>query len=457
MSGEHSEEHTQNETDNLEGREVETGRFKRAWKLGKLGAKVTGSLIKDQVKLTLSRGSQEAGSALQSAALKNAREIVTVMGQLKGAAMKLGQMLSADPELIDPEFARALEVLQRQAPPMPYQQLKRTLEAELERPLHEVFIRFDPQPLGAASIGQVHRATLHTGEEVAVKIQYPGIRESLESDLANIERLLAIGRPLLPKERAKEFIAELKSAFTQEADYAGEADKLEEFNRHFEDWPNIRIPYPYKELCTPNLLVMELIEGEVFHIAANQLEDQSQRDQLMETFIRAFVFMFHDLHRLHADPHPGNFMLDEAGRLVILDFGCVRTFNPELADSVLSVLPAFWSGDAQRQLDSLLALGFGKPDAKLPSLASIARHQALILQPMAHCEPFSFYEWKVSEELKQLLSSDWSFMNLVPPAELLLYLRVISGIKGTLSQVKASCDIRTVAEETCLRRGLPIC
>ena len=453
------QDETREVPDPIEGYEVETGRFKRAWRLGKLSAKVTGSFLKDQVKqsLSLSSSSQPtSASALQSAALRNAEEIVNVMGQLKGAAMKLGQMLSADPEMIAPEFAQALSVLQRQAPPMPYQQLKNAVESELGGPLHETFTTFDPRPLGAASIGQVHRATLVNGEEVAVKIQYPGIRDSLESDLANIERLMIIGRPLLPKERAREFIEELKAAFIQEANYEEEGKKLAEFHEHFADWPLVRIPRPYPELSTPNLLVMELIKGDVFHHAANQLPDQAQRNLLMETFINAFVFMFHDLHRLHVDPHPGNFMLDEEHRLVILDFGCVRTFDPQLADDVLSILPAFWSQDPQRQLDSLLKVGFGKEGARLPRLESIARHQELVLAPMAESIPFSFYHWRVSDDLKDLLTSDLAFINLVPPADLLLYLRVISGIKGTLSQLNASCDIRSIAEEACLRRGLAL-
>jgi predicted unusual protein kinase regulating ubiquinone biosynthesis (AarF/ABC1/UbiB family) len=438
----------------VEAKEVETGRFKRAWKLGKLGAKMTGSFLKDRLKQSINSEETSEFGALQTAAIRNAQEMAMVMGQLKGAAMKLGQMLSSDPEMISPEFADALAVLQRQAPPMPYQQLKATLESELGGPMQETFSFFDPRPLGAASIGQVHRATLLNGEEVAVKIQYPGISDSLESDLSNIERFMVIGRPLLPKDRAQGFIAELKAAFEQEADYEGEAHKLEEFNKHFEDWPQIRVPKPYLKLCTPRLLIMEFIEGDVFHTAANQLEDQAQRDALMKTFVEAFVYMFHDLHRLHADPHPGNFMLDLEGRLVILDFGCVCSFEPELSDSVLSILPAFWSGDSQRQMDSLLNVGFGRKDAKLPKLESIARHQELILAPMAHRQPFSFYSWRVSEDLRELLTSDLTFVNLVPPAELLLYLRVISGIKGTLSQLNASCNIREIAERACVRRGL---
>ena len=437
-----------------EAQPVQTGRFQRAWKLSKLGAKMTGSFIKDHLKNRVSQ--EQHNSALQSAALKNAQEMVQVMGQLKGAAMKLGQMLSSDPELIDPEFAEALSVLQRQAPPMPFSQLKASVEAEIGCGLYERFEQFDPKPLGAASIGQVHRAVLLTGEEVAVKIQYPGIRDSLDSDLSNIEKFLFLGRALLPKERAKEFIAELKIAFEQEADYLGEALKLQEFNRHFADWPMVRVPKPYLDYCTPNLLVMEFIHGQPFTQAANTQLSQSQRNQIMETFVKVFVYMFHEIHRLHADPHPGNFLLDEAGRLVLLDFGCVKSFQPDLADDVLKVLPAFWSGDAQRQFDSLLRIGFGREGAKLPKLESIARHQELILAPMAHKEPFSFFNWKVSDELRTLFTDDLLFINLIPPAELIMYLRVISGIKGTLTQVDAACDIRTLAEEVCIRRGLSL-
>jgi predicted unusual protein kinase regulating ubiquinone biosynthesis (AarF/ABC1/UbiB family) len=448
-----------------EGQEVETSRLRRAWRLGALGAKVTGGVVAERLRqrVGLSPSGEGAPEALHVSAKRNAAEAVRVMGQLKGAAMKLGQMLGADPDLIDPEFASALSTLQRQAPPMPFRQLKAAVEERLGAPLHEVFDTFDPRPLGAASIGQVHHAVLRDGRAVAVKVQYPGVRGSLASDLKNIESFLRLGAAILPRERLGGFMRELRDTLEGEADYLAEAQSLEDFNAHFAAAPfegarTIRVPRPIREaegrpLCGPELLVMEFVRGVPFHEGVNALPSAEERAARVRVFIEAFVYMFHDLNRLHADPHPGNFLLDEAGRLVILDFGCVRPFAPEVADGVLKILRPFWAGDAEGQAAALRDLGFGgKPDAPLPTPAEIAAHHALILEPMARCEPFNFSTWRVHEELRAFLSQHLHFIHLIPPPELIMYLRVVAGIKGTLSQINAAVDIRSIAQACCVRR-----
>ncbi|MBM4292704.1 MAG: hypothetical protein FJ138_15885 [Deltaproteobacteria bacterium] len=449
----------------VEGEEVETSRLRRAWRLGALGAKVTGGVVAERLRqrVGLSPSGEGAPDALVVSAKRNAADAARVMGQLKGAAMKLGQMLGADPDLIDPEFAAALATLQRQAPPMPFRQLKEAVEGRLGAPLHEVFDAFDPRPLGAASIGQVHRATLRDGREVAVKVQYPGVRASLGSDLKNIEALLRLGAAVLPRERLSGFMGELRAALEGEADYLAEARNLEEFAAWFASEPfagasSIRVPRPVREaegraLCGPELLVMEFVRGVPFAEGVNALPTAEARAARARLFIEAFIHMFHDLHRLHADPHPGNFLLDEEGRLVILDFGCVRPFAPAVADGVLRVLAPFWAGDAAAQARALRDLGFGgKPGAPLPTPEEIAEHLALILAPLARREPFNFSTWRVHEELRAFLASRLHFIHLAPPAELLMYLRVVAGIKGTLSQVDAAVDIRALAQACCVRR-----
>ena len=459
----HKEEERLAESDawrEVEAREIETHRLKRAWKLGKLGAKVTGGFLKDRLKQKWS-GEEDQASALHSAAKRNVEEMVMVMGQLKGAAMKLGQMLSADPDLIDPDFAQALSTLQRHAPPVPFKQIQEVVESRLGGPLTEFFSYFDPKPLGAASIGQVHHAVLTDGREVAVKVQYPGVRDSLDSDLKNIEGFLTLGRSLIPKQRAKGFMAELKSALIQETDYLAEAQKLRDFNEHFKAWDRVRIPRPVDAYCTPDILVMEFIKGVPFTTGVNALSTAEDRVSIIKVFIEVFVYMFHDLHRLHADPHPGNFLLDSDHRLVLLDFGCVRDFNPEVADGVLMCLARFWAGDPEGQKACLLRLGFGTTDqhserslAKLPSAEAIATHHELILAPMAHHERFNFSRWSVHDDLRAFLSKNMNFIHLIPPPELILYLRVIAGIKGTLSQIDTGVNIREIAEKCCERRGI---
>ena len=173
------------------------------------------------------------------------------MGEMKGAAMKVGQLLSTDPDILDPAFAERLTSLQNSAPPMDFDTLSAQVESALDQPIESVFKFFDPEPIGSASIGQVHRATLFDGRKVAVKIQYPGIAGSIESDLRNLGSLLKVGRVFITKERAESFIEEARDTIIAEADYTIEARNLVRFREHFADDEWIRIPEPIMDYARP--------------------------------------------------------------------------------------------------------------------------------------------------------------------------------------------------------------
>lgn len=437
------------------GKRVDTSRLGRAMKLGKLATRFTGSMVKAQIKKAAGRGGEEDDS-LATAAMKNARHIVDVMGEMKGAAMKIGQMISADPDLVTPEFADQLARLQRSAPPMEFTTVKAQIERNLDRPLSDLFRFFDPNPLGAASIGQVHRATLFDGREVAVKVQYPGIKASLDSDMKNLGSLLKIGRVFLTKARAEAFMQESREAILMEADYTREADNLAWFREAFADQPQIRIPEPIMALTTSEVLVMEFIEGKKLDDALMAIEDQDRRDEIVTRFVAAFVFMFHDLKRLHADPHPGNFMLDADDNIVLLDFGCARSFRPALADGILRMLVAFWNDDMGALKALFTEFKFGKEDVKMPSDEVLREYHGMILAPLAHQGPFNFSKWQIHSRLRGFLRHNMEMIRLVPPAELLLYLRVLGGVKGMLTRVDANVDVRALAEACCVRHGIPL-
>lgn len=435
------------------GKKVDTSRLGRAMRLGRLGARFAGSAIK----AGLSRRGDDEGEGLDTmarAAMKNAEHIVDVMGQMKGAAMKVGQLLSADPDLVAPEFADALTRLQREAPPMTFQTVSDVIEAALDRPLSDVFRFFDPTPLGAASIGQVHRATLFDGREVAVKVQYPGIAESLDSDLRNLAGLMKFSRVFMTKERADDFVREAREAILIEADYTREAENLARFHALLVDWPDVVVPEPVLELSRPNLLVMQFVEGQKFDDAVIAIEDRDRRSALVSRFVELFVFMFHELNELHADPHPGNFMLTPDERIVLLDFGCIRSFRPALADGVLEMLVAFWDDD----MDALAAIfrrfGFGREGMTYPDAEVMRTYHRLILEPLLVDAPFNFSTFSVHQKARAFIRQNPSFLKMVPPAELLLYFRVIAGVKGLLTRIDADVNLRAMAEATCRHRGI---
>lgn len=433
------------------GKKVETGRLGRAFKLGRVAARFTGSMIKAGI----TRKKDTDLEAMAEAALANAHRIADVMGEMKGAAMKIGQMLSADPELVDPAFAEKLATLQREAPPMDFETVAAQIERWLDRPIDAVFRHFDPDPIGAASIGQVHRATLFDGRTVAVKVQYPGIADSIESDLKNMASVLKVGRVFVTRERADGFVAEARDAILAEADYRQEGRNLSRFRAMLaDDWPDVRIPEPIDGLTAEQVLVMGFCEGDKLDDAINAIEDPARRDALAHRFVELFVHLFHERFTLHADPHPGNFMLAPDGALVLLDFGCIRDFDEALADDILRMLVAFWDDDMTRLEALLKRRGFGRDDMVWPEEAVLREYLQMILEPIATPGPFRFADFKVAARVRAFFKRNLGFLKVVPPPELLLYFRVLGGLKGMLTRIDAAVDLRAIAEDCCRRRGI---
>jgi aarF domain-containing kinase len=258
----------------------------------------------------------------------NALQILDAMGRLKGAFLKVGQLLSQQSHTLPEPYVRRLAELQGQAPPMHGTLARLQLRNELGRPPEEVFAAWEREPFAAASLGQVHRARLADGAAVAVKIQYPGIERAIASDFRLLRGLLATAplgdrRPEL--ERAVE---EVERHLAQETDYRREADSLEEFARLLADDPGFRVPRVFRELSTGRVLTLELLEGR--HVSGLLAEGPSQeeRDRLATLLLDLFCRQTLAFGLLHADPHPGNFLFLPDGRVGLLDFGCVKRFEP---------------------------------------------------------------------------------------------------------------------------------
>lgn len=438
-----------------EGEKVSSSKLQRVLRLGSVGAGVAASSLAGKFKNFVRGGSDDEEEQLRELYRKNADKMADVLGQLKGASMKVGQMLSADPEMIPPEFADGLARLQRDAPPMTYNTVKEQIEAATDRPIESVFDQFDPTPVGAASIGQVHRATLESGEDVAVKIQYPGVSEALDSDLETLKSMLVWGRPFVPREKLDRYFAEIRSVLQMEADYVQEAEQLARFQTHLADRDDVIVPKPFPKWSSKSVLVMEYIEGVKLDEALEAM-DGDARDEMLFRWLSLFVWMFHELHELHADPHPGNFLLTEDGRLAVLDFGCVREFDPRFTDGMLEIVTTVWNDDPERALEIYDELGFGTDDFDPRSIDPdlIRQYHEIVLAPFVTDGPFQFGGWQPALEGKKFMMRHPSFLQLTPPSDALLYFRLLSGIKGLLGKFEAELSIRPLAEETAIRRGL---
>jgi predicted unusual protein kinase regulating ubiquinone biosynthesis (AarF/ABC1/UbiB family) len=275
--------------------------------------------------------------------LRTAEDVTRTMGDMKGAFMKFGQILSLMSGML-PEEARAqLATLQANAPPMSYELVREVIEREFGLPPDRLFRRFEHEPLAAASIGQVHRATLHDGARVAVKVQYPGVQEAIAHDLANAGLLVSMMGVLSRGLDAGAIVRELKDGILGELDYIREAHWQQQFHDRFDGHALIRVPRVYHELTTPHVLTQELVEGRPFARALSL--PQAERDRIAEIIFRYCFGSIYRYRLFNGDPHPGNYLLCEDGRVAFVDYGCVVEFSPGMIAKFVRVLRAVMARD----------------------------------------------------------------------------------------------------------------
>lgn len=293
--------------------------------------------------------------------LRTAEDVTRTMGEMKGAAMKIGQVLSLMTGVLPDEMASELATLQSNAPPMAYSLVRQVFEREYGRPPEAVFKKFEKQPFAAASIGQVHRATLHDGTAVAVKVQYPGVREAIERDLSNVGLMLGLGGMVARGLDVQTLVKDLKEGIRGELDYLAEARWQQQFYDAFEGHAFVRVPKVFHELTTSTVLVQEFLEGKPFR-AALELP-QAERNRIGEIIYR---FCFGSLYRhglFNGDPHPGNYLLLDDGRVGFIDYGCVAEFSPGVIEAFKRVIRALNAGDNDAWRTATEALGILRPGA----------------------------------------------------------------------------------------------
>lgn len=293
--------------------------------------------------------------------LRTAEDVTRTMGEMKGAAMKIGQVLSLMTGVLPDEMASELATLQSNAPPMAYSLVRQVFEREYGRPPEAIFKKFEKEPFAAASIGQVHRATLHDGTPVAVKVQYPGVREAIERDLSNVGLMLGLGGMVARGLDVQTLVKDLKEGIRGELDYLAEARWQQQFYDAFEGHAFVRVPRVYHELTTATVLVQEFLQGKPFR-AALELP-QAERDRIGEIIYR---FCFGSLYRhglFNGDPHPGNYLLLDDGRVGFVDYGCVAEFSPGVIEAFKRVIHALNAGDKDAWREATEAVGILRPGA----------------------------------------------------------------------------------------------
>ncbi len=344
-------------------KKIPTSRVRRTAAVGKLAA---GEAVKQfgTRAANVTRGEEASERALAKRQLETAKQIVAALGTMKGAAMKLGQVMSfLDVGLVEEEyreeFQRELAKLRDSAPTVSFKQMRRVIEDDLEDPISEVFASFDEEPIAAASIGQVYRATLHDGHrEVAVKVQYPGVAAAVRADMQNLDMIMRLLKRMTPGMDAKAIATEIRERIGEELDYELEAQNQSALARIFRGHPFITVPEVITSLSRERVLVSEFVEGVGFEELKTR--PQAERDRIGEIVFRFFLGCLYRHRQFSGDPHPGNFLLVDPGRsaadghVAFLDFGLFKRMEREPVDLELACQRAVVEGDAA-ELHRLLA------------------------------------------------------------------------------------------------------
>jgi predicted unusual protein kinase regulating ubiquinone biosynthesis (AarF/ABC1/UbiB family) len=344
---------------------VPTGRLGR---LARVGAAAAGQAVRRAGTRTanVTRSDDRAQEALERRQIEAAEQIVTVLGGMKGAAMKLGQVLSfVDLGIVPAEhrarFQAKLATLRDAAPTVGFDQMRKVIEQDLEAPVDEIFAEFDREPIAAASIGQVYRAVLADGRTVAVKVQYPGIADAVRADMKNLGVLLRLARSITPELDTKAVGDEIRERIVEELDYELEASNQRTMARIYEGHPFIAVPAVVGSLCRERVIVTEYVTGRSFEDL--RTAPDSERDWIGEILFRFYFGSMYRYRRFSGDPHPGNMVALADGRVAFLDFGLFKTIDRDVAELELSCQRATIDGDATELHRLMSAAGFlPRPD-----------------------------------------------------------------------------------------------
>jgi predicted unusual protein kinase regulating ubiquinone biosynthesis (AarF/ABC1/UbiB family) len=356
---------------------IPTSRVRRSAKVGRLAAGQTAKQLGTRA-ANVVRGDEAARAALDRRQIETAQQIVTALGAMKGAAMKLGQVMSfldvgLVPEEYREEFQRKLGELRDSAPKVAFKDMKKVIESEYDRPIGKVFAEFDEDPIAAASIGQVYRARLRDGREVAVKVQYPGVAAAVRADMQNLGMIMRLMKRVAPGLDVRAIAREISERIGEELDYELEASNQRSMARIFRGHPFIAIPEVVSSLSRERVMVSEFLEGRGFE----EIKDlpQVEQDRVGEIVFRFYFGCMYRHHQFSGDPHPGNFMLLEDGRAAFLDFGLFKRIDASVAEFELEAQRLTVLEDGERLIDHLVAGGF---------LADPGRYSAEQILAQAH-------------------------------------------------------------------------
>lgn len=422
-----------------------SGRLARLGTFGRLAGGVAGGMLAEGARRLASGERPRLGDLILTPG--NAARLADRLAHLRGAAMKLGQMISMDAgDLLPAELSTILARLRDQAQRMPPAQLDRVLKAEWGRDWRRRFRRFDATPIAAASIGQVHRATLQDGQTLAIKVQYPGVADSIDADVDNVATLLRLSNLLPPTIDLAPLLVEAKQQLADETDYLREGQELRRFAALLAGDDRYIVPELEEGLTTRRVLAMGFVEGRPIDALVDA--PQATRDGTMTALIELVLRELFAFGVMQTDPNFANYRWQpETGRLVVLDFGAARAVPSATADAYRALIEAGLARDLDRVRETAVATGFLGPSALTAHRPAVDRIIAAIDQAMNRPGPFDFGDRAfvpvLRDEAKGLLADRAAWH--VPPADTLFVQRKVSGTALLAARLKARVQVRELA------------
>ncbi|MGR5094121.1 ABC1 kinase family protein [Vibrio maritimus] len=420
---------------------VPTNRLSRFGKLASLATRVTGSMVTEGAKQFAQGKRPKARELLLTPS--NVKRVADQLAHLRGAAMKVGQLMSMDAgDLISPELADILARLRSDASPMPASQLSAVLSQELGLDWKQNFIEFNFKPIASASIGQVHQAHADDGTKLAIKVQYPGIKQSIDSDVDNVGTLLSVVG-LIPKDvDYKGLLEEAKKQLHAEADYLLEAQLLGRFREYLSSSPQFILPDVRAELTTDSVLAMTYVSG--VPIESLIEHDQETRDLVVTLLLELLFKEIFDFKLVQTDPNFANFLFDEQQRkVVLLDFGATRNYDDRISDGYRMAFTAMLEDDDQGLYKALQQIGFFTNDILPEQRDAVINLVKLAGEPLKHQGIYDFGTSNLAQRISEagtVLSMEQDYWH-TPPADALFLHRKIGGLYLLAARLKAKVDV----------------
>jgi predicted unusual protein kinase regulating ubiquinone biosynthesis (AarF/ABC1/UbiB family) len=425
------------------------GKRERFMKLAGMTASVAGRYAQSRLKEAF-QPKDDAHAARLDAYRKSGERIAETLGELKGAAMKIGQMASIGSDILPKELSDALTKLQKEAPPMPFEVIAEQIERELGSPPELLFSAFDETPFASASIGQVHRATTDDGRDVVVKVQYPGVDSSVDSDLAHLKLALRASGLVnkVHRQGLTRVFDELRERLHEELDYTLEADNVRQFRAFHADQPYIVVPDVVGERSAKRVLTLTYEWGDAIVELDAKGYDQVTRDKLGTHLFQMVASQIFVHRAVQADPNPANFACRPDGTIVLYDFGCVQRISDEVMDPYTRLVQASWVEDYEAAERCLVELGVRNEGGPPVETAFYKGWRDLFLEPFATETPYPFADAHLQQRAMKLMpDAIRRAQSFQPPHKLVFIDRALGGTYGNVRAIGARVPVHALIHD----------